>query len=310
MKENKAYLILSLLILGLLIFLFLRNSNKEELVIPKNQLTKSRMTDDSVEFEKTYSWEKLGIKPLQSIEGMNYVFSAFGFNDKTDELVIAGNYGSNKLLYVNNNDDKIIEIEISDIPLDIIINRGITYVLCLNKFIIVNEEKKITVFKHNISNVTTFDKLLLFDNNVIVLMSDGSTYTLKENIFYFSKSLTLNNKKEIWIQKTSNNSFEIKSNSYDSKLNIKASYSKDIGSITFLGGNSQKNYVIVDIIDKSNPVSVSRELKCSNDNYIKTIAKLPNRNFSFIKNDVKIHNSMLYTAKINNDKLTIKKIAL
>ena len=51
---------------------------------------------------------------------------------------------------------------------------------------------------------------------------------------------------------------------------------------------------------------VKRELKSSSDNFKETIIELPIRKFSFIKNDIKIHNKEIYTITVSESHLNLK----
>jgi hypothetical protein len=260
--------------------------------------------------EISYTWNELGIEPITSFEGDNYVFTAFDFDEVHDELVLAGNYGTSKLIYVSEIHKDVVSVELPDIPLDLFIKDGLAYVLCLNQFVVVNNKEVISNFNHKIPNVTRFDKMLVFDNKLSVLMADGSSYSLEDNSFVFSEALSTEEGIDIWIQKTSNKSFEIRSNSSAEDINIKVKYLNDIGAITFLGGNFDKHYMIVDMIRSYNPISISRVLKCSTDQCFKTLIDLPIRTFSFIKNDCKIHKDTVYTISVNKDNLILKKFKL
>jgi uncharacterized protein YxeA len=307
---NKKYIhtTLILLLFGSISYFFVTNSNKDE---QKKTNIKSK---DYAKVEKPnessikYSWDMLGIKPIENLEGKPYLFTAFDYNTNDDELVIAGNYNKNKLVFIKKS--IVSELEITDIPIDILINDNIIYVLCLNKFIVIKNKNIIQDFSHNIKNVMTFNKLLFFENKINLLMSDGSSYIFDNYEIERNNSLVVNKNKEIWIKKTSSKSFEIKSKPNLKKFNKKVKFQDDIGSITFSGLQADDHYITVDILKDTKPITVTRELKSSKDNFSKTIVTLPQRDYSLIKNDIKIKNRIIYIAIITEDYLKIKQIAL
>lgn len=327
---NKKYtiIILTLLLLSFIIYITSINSNSNvELVNNKKdikQITDSSLVQpfknkeennklvskntkhyNNTNFEKKFTWNDIGIEPLQSIEGANYVFTAFDYDEKNNELVVVGSYEKNKIIYIK--DKKYNELEISDIPMDVIVYNDLIYILCINKFIVVENKKITTEFIHNINNITTFDKLLFFDNKLNILMSDGSSYLYTNNKFKHSKNLISKDNTGIWIQKTSPTSFNIETTPKNDKIFTKVNYTNNIGSITLLGSNIEKYYVILDVVQNTKPISITRELKCNKDNFDKTIIQLPNRKFSYIKNDIKLHKNTVYTAHIDSNNLTIKR---
>ncbi len=259
--------------------------------------------------DNNYSWHELGIKPVKSFEGSNYVFTAFDYNPNTEELLIAISSEKNTLKFVKNS--SITEVELSDIPLDVLCDNENIFLLCLKKIIVIKNKRIIHELNHDIKNIMTFDKLLFFENYFTILMSDGSSYRYVNNSLQKSASLLVNNKQEVWIQKSSPHSFEIKSKPNNSKINKKIIYPYNIGSITFFGETMSNYYVIIDVIEEKNQkLFVKRELKSSIDNFNKTILKLPSRNFSYIKNDIKIHNNMLFSANVSHKSLRIKSTEL
>ena len=143
MKLNKRLIIiLGLLIISLTAYYILISSRQSEQTIEKKsneeivKITKKEITSLN---DKQYSWDDLGIKPIKNLEGNHYVFTAFDFDKKNNELIIAGNYDKNKVLFVKN--EIITELEIEDIPIDILINNDYLYVLGIKKFIIIKNKE-------------------------------------------------------------------------------------------------------------------------------------------------------------------------
>ena len=257
---------------------------------------------------QTYTWSELGIKTIESIEGDHYAFTAFEYDQNNQELIIAGSYEKNQMIFVK--DNKTNEVEISDVPLDILVHEDNLYIIGLNKFIVMKNHAVTNEFEHKIIDVTSFDKMLFFDGYVTLLMSDGSSFKYSDGKLSFSESLLTENGKEMWVLKTSDNSFEIKSAPSTEQLNKGATYNEEIGSITLIGEQSTKYYCIVDVIQNTTPISARRDLKCSSDAFKKTVFKLPNPKYSFIKNDIRIHQDHVYSVSLTEQGLTINTAQL
>ncbi len=254
--------------------------------------------------DEVFTWNELGIVPVKNLEGNHYVFSAFDFDSQNNELIIAKSSERNTLNFIKGSENA--ELEILDIPLDIIVNNSNVFVLGLNNFLVIENKVIKQKVKHNIQNVTAFDKLIFFQNHPIILMADGSSYKFENNKLNKLNSLEVDNA-EIWIQKTSSNSFEIKSNPTDSRYIKQAEYPNEIGSITFLGETFDECYVILDVVNyEGGKPNVKRELKSNIDSFKETIMELPKRKFSFIKNDIKVHGNTIYTVTISNTSLNLK----
>lgn len=299
-----------------LIALFSRQANTENAEKPLSSLELSSKQSASQEskvekleaINQVFPWSELGIKPMETLEGDHYVLTAFDYDHKNNELIIAGSYEKNTLSFIK--DGKINEIEVSDVPLDVLTHNETLYILCLNKFIVMKDKNIIKEIEHNIKDVTSFDKMLFFDGFLNILMSEGSSFKYTDGGFSYSKSLLTGNGEEIWVQKTTSNSFEIKSDPNSETLNKKVTYNNEIGSITLLGEQSTKYYCIVDVIQNTTPISARRDLKSSKDNFQKTVLELPRRSFSFIKNDIRIHNNIVYTVTISEESLTLNTTLL
>lgn len=303
--KKKHFLIIGILLLLLVGGYFIINNLELKNNTFINQQSKANLKiGKSDVINRTFTWSELDIIPIKTVEGSNYVFSAFDYDISNNELVIARSAENHYLMFIN--DSNKTELQISDIPLDISVKNGDVYVLGLSKFIIVSEKKIAQEFTHNIPNVTAFDKLIFFNGKPTILMADGSSYRLKNNNFIKSNSLDVNNT-EVWIQKVSPNSFEIKSKPESQEYQKQVNYDEEIGSISFLGEDLKEYYVVLDKIKYNGQRPyVQRELKSSKDNFKETIIKLPVRDFTFIKNDIKIHNDTIYTIIVTDNNLNIK----
>lgn len=311
MKKNYIITVLILIIISIVAYMAINpddskvNYNSDSNFEDKTETShNNNVANYANAVNKTFTWLELDITPVKTVEGGNYVFSAFDFDIHNSELVIAKSAENNLLTFIS--DAKKTEIQIPDNPLDIAIKNGTVYVLGLNKFLTITDKKITQELVHNISNVTTFDKLIFFNNKPTILMADGSSYRFKNNNFIKSNALDVNNT-EVWIQKTSQNSFEIKSKPESQKYQKQVSYNEEIGSISFLGEDLKEYYVVLDKIKHNGQRPyVQRELKSSRDNFKETIIELPVRDFSFIKNDIKIHNNTIYSITVTDNNLNIK----
>lgn len=136
-------------------------------------------------------------------------------------------------------------------------------------------------------------------------MSDGSSFQLIDDKLIKHNSLTTKNNTELWVQKTSTNSFEIKTKPTNQKLNRTRKYNTKIGAITLIGNSSDNYYCVIEIIENTQPISIKRIISSNTDNFEETQFTLPQQNYSYIKNDYKIHNNILYTVSINKTGLTL-----
>ncbi len=180
----------------------------------------------------------------------------------------------------------------------------------MKKFTIIKDRKIVQEFEHQIPSITTFDKLLLFDDRLNVLMSDGSAYQYSDGHFSKSEGLLTQNQEEIWVKKISSKSFEIQSKPKTEAINRRAVYKKNIGSITLLGNQTERYFCIVETIENTQPLSVKRLLKSSTDHFQKTVLELPKRQFAFIKNDLKIHQNKAYTLSVSKTGIGLKSTDL
>ncbi|MCT4580310.1 MAG: hypothetical protein N4A35_02750 [Flavobacteriales bacterium] len=281
-----------------------KQKNEEQVSLEKAVVHKaeSRPFPSSI----AYSWDDLKIEPLKILEGGYYVFTAFEVDPFHDELILAGSYDKNLVKYIT--EDTIISLEIHDTPLDIIVDRDYLYVLCLSKFYVIKDKRIVNEFNHNIANVTLYDKLINFDNSINVLMADGSSYQLTKDKkgFQHSKSLLTMDNEELWVQKTSAYSFEIRTQPQNDSINVQAKYNHEIGSIMLFGENSQDYFCIVDVITYSPSITATRQLMSSKNQFTSKIIELPNNTYTYVKNDLKIHDDLIAYLVINDKGLTIK----
>jgi hypothetical protein len=59
-----------------------------------------------------------------------------------------------------------------------------------------------------------------------------------------------------------------------------------------------------------NPQQIGRVISSSKSNFQEELIILPQKNFSFVKNDYRIHGDILYFLEINSEGLTIKRNSL
>ncbi len=330
MKQKDLFIIIIILLLlsaATYFFITHRHQNNIEKPIEPQPLEKIEKTETSSQKQETpqtkvskaeeakkelpktdFTWKDLGIKPIKSIEGSHYVFTAFDFDDKHNTLMIAGSYPQHLVKFIKNGE--VEEIEINDVPMDILWDGHRLYILGMKKFTVIKDRKIVQEYEHQITSVTTFDKLLMFDAQLNVLMSDGSAYQYSDGHFSTSEGLLTQNKQEIWVKKTSSKSFEIQSNPKTEAINQRAVYKKNIGSITLLGNQTERYFCIVETIENTQPLSVKRLLKSSTDYFQKTVLELPKRQFAFIKNDLKIHQNKAYTLSVSKTGIGLKSTDL
>jgi hypothetical protein len=137
-------------------------------------------------------------------------------------------------------------------------------------------------------------------------MSDGSSLYFENGGLEYKESLVFMNT-EIWVLKNSNFSFVIN----DKNKNVIYSYNskEELGSIAIAGG-SEDIYCCIDKMYPSNPSQIGRVISSSKSNFQVELIKLPRKNFSFIKNDYRIHHDILYYLDIYTGGFTIKRKSL
>src|SRR5690606_5133760 len=82
------------------------NQDSKQAIYQENESFPESKNIKSEEINESYTWNELGIKPISSIEGDNYTFTAFDYDQKNKELVIAGSYEKNKLTFVKGKNTK------------------------------------------------------------------------------------------------------------------------------------------------------------------------------------------------------------
>ncbi len=269
----------------------------------KSETEKIKKEEIKTKDENKYSWNELKIQPQYMPEGSFYTFTAFDVDSAS--LILAGNF-DNKYIIRFFEDNKISDVEIKDMPQDILFEKGNLYVLCYKHLYILKNKKIIKDITFNIPYISLFDKLLFFDGIFNVLMSDGSAFQLIDDKLVRKKYLMTKDNTAIWVKKTSVKSFEIRTNPDNKNIDRAKTYKNEIGSITLIGNSSDNYYCIIDIIEKNTPGNIKRVISSYKDNFETEKQILPKRTYSDIKNDIKIHNNILYFVIVNKNGLTLK----
>ncbi len=124
MKQKDLFIIIIILLLlsaATYFFITHRHQNNIEKPIepqPLEKLEKTEVTPQKQEIPQTkvgkteatkkklpktdFTWKDLDIKPIKSIEGSHYVFTAFDFDDKHNTLMIAGSYPKYLVKFIKN----------------------------------------------------------------------------------------------------------------------------------------------------------------------------------------------------------------
>jgi len=327
---KKKTILIILLLIALLLIIFVLYNNKETkntqilektevLIEKKKEIQKEKKPEKheqskletqsnqkeklKTENENNYTWDELKIKPKYVPEGVFYTFTAFDVAGKS--LVFAGNF-DNKYIIRFFEDNKISDVEIKDMPQDILYEKGNLYVLCYKHLYILKNKKIIKDIAFNIPYISLFDKLLFFDGIFNVLMSDGSAFQLIDEKLVRKKYLMTKDNIAVWVKKTSAKSFEIRTNPDNKNIDRAKTYKNEIGSITLIGNSSDDYYCIIDIIENNTIGNIKRVISSHKDNFEKETQILPERTYSDIKNDIKIHNNILYYIIVNKNGLTLK----
>lgn len=240
------------------------------------------------------SYENLKIKPQKTKEGVQYILTAYHLDH--DNLFYTGDFNGKFLLrqYSISNNEIVNEIEIGHVPLDIIYMNDILYVLTLNQ-LYVCKGHKIHSFDHNIKNIYTYDRLIEINQNLYLLMSNGSSYRLLEEKFIKSENL-----ENIWIQKTSNNTFEVVNKERQIQ---KIERQEDIGSMQLV--STYSNGTMLCKIDLQNSRNILMELDGEQS---KEIFEFNLSNQFYIKNLVKTDAQHIYVLEPKNDSFNIFKL--
>ena len=272
---------------------------KKEMPIVNNSTLEKKepISDQTKPINKwRFNWKEIGIKPLATPEGIHYTFTAFDVIDP-ETSIITGNFSGKKLLkYIHNHTVK--SIFLPDDPLDILALDGKIYVLTNKALLDIHLNKIQKQFKLNDSNISFFDKLLSFDNQAFILMSDGSAYKIGSSGLSKQNAPTTQNGHEIWLVKTGKNSFSLKEKPCKD-LCINAKFANEIGSVTLSGGNADDVFVCID--KYSNNHKIHRVLSHSKSGFKTELLHLDYSPFSYVKNNYKFKNGKLYYVKIDKD---------
>ena len=272
---------------------------ENEIVTTKNETPiaeeSTRKKKDSISAQKIpidkwrFTWKEIGIKPMATPEGIHYTFTAFDVID-TETSVIAGNFSGKKLLkYIHNHSVK--SVPLPDDPLDVLALDGKIYVLTSKALLVIDKNKIKKQFKLNDPNIAFFDKLLSFDNQAFILMSDGSAYKIETNGLNKQNAPTTQNGHEIWLVKTGKKSFSLKEKPCKD-LCINVQFDNEIGSVTLSGGNAENVYVCIDKYGKNH--KIQRILSHSKSGFKSELLHLDYSPFSYVKNNYKLKNGKLY----------------
>lgn len=260
----------------------------------------------------TFGWADLNIQPQRSPEGAIYTFTAFDCTEDVSSLIYVGSSADHYWLrYFDIAKREIYyELELNSLPLDVRVINEKVYVLTASNLVCISDKTVTKDINHEIKNVFLFDKLLVIDEQPVVLMSDGSSFIFDGNKMNPIEKLSLKGE-QVYIKKTSNHGFSlISSNSNNTIHSSKSNENDQLGSITILGADDENIICIKEEFVDNKPIQVNRFIVSSGDNFKSNITQLPKRNFSHIKNDCKLNNSILRHLAITNQgiTLTIKSI--
>lgn len=320
MKRAKYVLMLLFILiaigLGIKTFVTNKNINDYQIDAKKNQDKNTLSQNDLIETEhnklnnnikkdvQEFSWNEIGINPIQTIEGTHYTFTTFDIlNDSI--VALAESYDKNIIRFFNLNSKAYIDsIELNYVPFEIFFHKNILYVLCKNNIILLIKNKQV-INKHIVENKNTnlFDKFLVLNDNISLLMSDGSSCFFEDGKLENKESLVFRDT-EVWVLKNSNSSFVI--NDINDKVIYSYNSKEELGSITIAGGTDDI-YCCIDKMHSGKPVQIARVISSSKSQFQEDLIKLPRKNYSFIKNDFRIHDDILYYLEINSEGLTINR---
>jgi hypothetical protein len=265
----------------------------------KNNSSTSGKTSPLVKFEILL--KQLNIQTHLTPEGDYYVTTAFDVSH--DELILVGNFNNTNLIKIFSlQENKLInEVDLyEDVPLDVYSLNNIIYILTDKSLVLLEDEKIIQKVEHNISDVFLFDRLLSLDNNLYLSMSDGSSYLLKNNVLTEQPYLFLDGQ-NIWVKKTSANSFLV------SAKNRNISYNDllTIGSMTVLGQKEDQLICVIEQIINEKPVKILRRVVSINDDFKKSINTFSQQAFSYLKNDIRIHQDKIYHLLLDSNSMIL-----
>ncbi len=263
--------------------------------IVKNEAEKIAVKP-SFKLNRIHTWSMLKIKPLATPEGVYYTFSGFDVINNSTACIV-GKFNNIDLLKITK-DNKVIDVQLPAAPMDVKALNNNIYVLTAKGLSVVNNSKIIENITLNDPKLPFYDKLMVFDKHLFILMSDGSAYQLVKNSLVNRKALLTTTNQEIWIQKMGRNGFELKATPCQD-ICQKAQYPNEIGSITLSGGNSNNIFVCVDKYSNTKPIRIKRVITSSHSQFKKELLTLPADTYTYIKNDYKIVNNIIYYVKVN-----------
>lgn len=313
MKKVKYFSLLFIILiatgLGIKTFITNKNINDYQFDLKKNQnglkeTEHNKLNNNIKKDVQEFRWNVLGIDPIQTIEGTHYTFTAFDIlNDSI--VALAESYDKSIIRFFNLNSKTYVDsIELKYVPFEIFFHKNNLYVLCENNIILLIKDKQV-INQYLVENKNTnlFDKFLVLNDSISLLMSDGSSCYFEDGKLKNKESLVFRDT-EVWVLKNSNSSFVI--NDISNKSIYSYNSKEELGSITIAGGTDEI-YCCIDKIYPGNPVQIARVISSSKSQFQEDLIKLPSKNYSFIKNDYRIHNDILYYLEINPDGLAIKR---
>jgi len=250
----------------------------------------------SFKLDRIHAWSMLKIKPLATPEGVYYTFSGFDVIDNSTVCIVGKFNGVNLLKITKDND--VIDITLPAPPMDVKSYKNRIYVLTTKGISVIKDNKVINNITINDPKLAYFDKFLIFDKQLFLLMADGSAYKLANNLFVKQKAVTTKSNQEIWIQKTSRNSFALKATPCD-KICVEATYPSEIGTISLADSNKDNIYVCLDKYSNTQPIKIKRVITNSQSQFKKELLTLPADTYTYVKNDYKIVNNKIYYVKVN-----------
>jgi hypothetical protein len=275
---------------------------KEKPVVSNNINKKTPKIDrqiagkPSFRLNRLHTWSMLRIKPMPVPEGIHYTFSGFDVIDNSTACIV-GRFNNHNLLKIIK-DDVVSEVALPAIPLDVKAYQNKIYVLTQKGLSIVHNNKVISNIAINDPKLPFYDKLIVFDQKLFLLMSDGSAYELQKNALIKHKALMGKTNQEIWIQKTGRNAFALKASPCQN-ICQNAKYNSEIGSITLSGGTTNRIFVCIDKYNNTKPIKINRIISSSHSQFKKELLTLPADTYTYIKNDYKIHNNHIYYVKVD-----------
>jgi hypothetical protein len=304
MKRIIFVLIFLLILILILVGIFKYNRNFK--ITESQSGTKNisnKKSDGNIFVDNSFeiNWKEIGIRPVSTIEGINYTFTAFDIFDNS-VIAIAGSFPKYLVRFFDLNKRILIDsVELNDMPLEVFFFNELLYVLTPQTVYSIKNFKILESYSLSDENIFLFDKFLEINSHFSLLMSDGTSYYFEEGKFKLRENLIIGNN-AIWVLKTSNTSFSI-NNELNNSLYI---YNNDceLGSITIAGGKNNI-YCCIDKMFSNNPPHAERIISSSNTQFEKELVRLPIKDYSYIKNDYRIHKEIIYYLKVDSSKLEI-----